>query len=191
MRGLALLVVLATAGCVAGRGPGVTDYPEGAWPITSHFRAMTNPNGSPRPRPHKGVDMPAPAGTPVLAAADGVIEKVTTGHRVGGDMIFQRVRADGRSLQLRYAHLRSILVAEGDAVSAGEMIGTVGNTGDWVSENEAPHLHFAVIGPFGRLDPEGFLRDAAGRAVCAGAQGAAAFVYPVACTRPEGGGPAS
>jgi murein DD-endopeptidase MepM/ murein hydrolase activator NlpD len=129
-------------------------YPAEAYPIVSGFRSMTNPNGSTRYRSHGGVDILAPKGISVLAAEDGVVRRVRLGAPVGGNMVHQDTARMGGWMELRYAHLDTVLVREGDVVTAGQVIGTVGNTGDWVSENEAPHLHFAVLGPFGRLDPE-------------------------------------
>lgn len=85
---------------------------------------------------HKGVDFKAPRGTPVYAAASGV---VTVARRNGsyGRLI---IISHGLDLETRYAHLRQIHVEEGEFVSAGELIGTVGSSG----RTTGPHLHFEV-----------------------------------------------
>ncbi len=90
---------------------------------------------------HHAIDIPAPAGTPVLAVADGRIEKLSEGER-GGAAIYERSR-DGGTIYF-YAHLDHYApaLAEGQAVSAGQVIAAVGTTGD--AEAGAPHLHFEV-----------------------------------------------
>ena len=92
-------------------------------------------------RKHKGVDIFAPDGTPVLAAADGVIVKRATSAQ-GGISLYQR-DADGRTIYY-YAHLQRYRagIKEGDLVRAGDVIAYVGHTGNAPAGN--PHLHFAV-----------------------------------------------
>jgi peptidoglycan LD-endopeptidase LytH len=92
-------------------------------------------------RGHKGTDIMAPGGTPVLAAADGVVEKLFE-SRLGGTTLYQRT-ADGR-WTLYYAHLQGYApgVREGLAVRAGQTIAFVGDTGDAGAGNH--HLHFSL-----------------------------------------------
>ncbi|HLL82014.1 MAG TPA: M23 family metallopeptidase [Longimicrobium sp.] len=92
-------------------------------------------------RQHKGVDIFAPDGTPVLAAAGGVIVKLTT-TALGGISLYHR-DADGRTIYY-YAHLQRYRTGlkEGDLVRAGDVIAYVGHTGNAPAGN--PHLHFAV-----------------------------------------------
>jgi murein DD-endopeptidase MepM/ murein hydrolase activator NlpD len=92
-------------------------------------------------RSHKGVDIFAPDGTPVLAAAGGVIVKRTT-SALGGISLYHR-DADGRTIYY-YAHLQRYRAGlkEGDLVRAGDVIAYVGHTGNAPAGN--PHLHFAV-----------------------------------------------
>lgn len=100
-------------------------------------------------RAHEGVDIFAPRGTPVLAAADGFIRQARN-TPTGGLVIWQ---ADASNeLTYYYAHLDELHAREGTYVHAGETIGTVGNTGN--ARGVRPHLHFAVYRP-GRvaLDP--------------------------------------
>jgi murein DD-endopeptidase MepM/ murein hydrolase activator NlpD len=92
-------------------------------------------------RKHKGVDIFAPDGTPVLAAAGGVIVKRAT-SALGGISLYHR-DADGRTIYY-YAHLQRYRAGlkEGDLVRAGDVIAYVGHTGNAPAGN--PHLHFAV-----------------------------------------------
>lgn len=92
-------------------------------------------------RIHGAIDIPAPRGTPVLAAADGSVEKLFE-SRPGGNTIYQRA-ADRRTVYY-YAHLDSYAagLTEGTAVRRGEAIATVGSSGD--ADPRAPHLHFEV-----------------------------------------------
>lgn len=93
-------------------------------------------------RRHDAIDIPAPRGTHVLAASDGQIEKLFL-SKPGGITIYQRL-PDGATL-LYYAHLEGYApgLAEGQQVRAGQIIGTVGSTGN--ADPMTPHLHFAVL----------------------------------------------
>lgn len=92
-------------------------------------------------RVHQAIDIHAPRGTPVLAAADGTILKLHSGSR-GGIAVYQ-MGVDGRT-RYYYAHLERYAegLEEGEAVRRGDVVGYVGDTG-----NAAPgdfHLHFSV-----------------------------------------------
>ena len=93
-------------------------------------------------RSHDAIDIMAPAGTPVLAAADGHVEKLFTSDR-GGLTIYQF--EPGGRYAYYYAHLRSYApgLHEKQQVRQGEVIGYVGNTGN--ASAQAPHLHFAIL----------------------------------------------
>jgi murein DD-endopeptidase MepM/ murein hydrolase activator NlpD len=94
---------------------------------------------------HQGLDMAAQTGTPVAAAAGGT---VTHAGPEGdyGNLVTVR-HANG--YETRYAHLSGIGVAVGDAVQAGQPLGTVGSTG----LSDAPHLHFEVRRDGEAIDP--------------------------------------
>jgi murein DD-endopeptidase MepM/ murein hydrolase activator NlpD len=97
-------------------------------------------------RSHDAIDIMAPAGTPVLAVADGTVEKLFDSQR-GGLTVYQF--EPGGRLAYYYAHLQRYAdgLAEGQAVKRGQLIGYVGSTGN--ASPDAPHLHFAifVLGP--------------------------------------------
>jgi len=92
-------------------------------------------------RAHKGVDIFAPKGTPVVAAAAGTIVKRDS-NAVGGLSVYQR-DPDGRTIYY-YAHLNGWRAGlkEGDLVRQGDVLGYVGSTGN---VSGSPHLHFAVF----------------------------------------------
>lgn len=98
-------------------------------------------------RRHEAIDIMAPAGTPVVAAAAGIVEKLFVSE-AGGNTVYIRSR-DRRTLHY-YAHLRSYApgLTEGQAVDRGQRLGSVGSSGN--ADPEAPHLHFAVL----RTDPD-------------------------------------
>jgi murein DD-endopeptidase MepM/ murein hydrolase activator NlpD len=98
-------------------------------------------------RSHEGIDIFAPRGTPVLAAARGVATWVGE-NRLGGTVIMIRdeLRREGHY----YAHLDTQLVREGEPVERGDTIGLVGNTGN--ARTTPPHLHFGIY-QRGAVDP--------------------------------------
>jgi murein DD-endopeptidase MepM/ murein hydrolase activator NlpD len=106
--------------------------------------ALYDSFGDPRgggTRAHGGQDIMAPRGTPVLAAAGGSVEKVFESKN-GGHTIYVR-SADGGTVYY-YAHLDTYAdgLHEGQKLVQGEIIGTVGATGD--ADPSAPHLHFEI-----------------------------------------------
>jgi hypothetical protein len=103
-------------------------------------------------RRHEGIDLFAPKGTPVIAAADGVVTRVNE-NRLGGKVVWQRPK--GKNLSLYYAHLDEQLVNFGQKVNAGDTIGLVGNTGN--ARTTPPHLHFGVYTFGGPIDPLPFV----------------------------------
>ncbi len=97
-------------------------------------------------RVHDAIDIMAPKGTPVFAVADGSIVKLFNSKQ-GGLTLYQFDTAKLHAYY--YAHLDSYAtgIIEGKSVHRGDLIGTVGSTGN--ASPEAPHLHFAifVLGP--------------------------------------------
>lgn len=92
-------------------------------------------------RGHHGTDIPAPAGTPVLAAAAGRVEKLFQSGR-GGTTLY--IRSPDRRWVYYYAHLAGYApgIAVGQLVRAGQRIAYVGDTGDAGAGNY--HLHFGM-----------------------------------------------
>lgn len=97
-------------------------------------------------RSHEAIDIMAPTGTPVVAVADGTVEKLF--DSVQGGLTVYQFEPSGK-FAYYYAHLDRYAagIAEGKAVRQGEVIGYVGSTGN--ADDAAPHLHFAVflLGP--------------------------------------------
>jgi len=98
---------------------------------------------------HKGLDFPAPIGTPVMAAAGGVV--IAQEHHAGYGNV---VEIDhGNQLVTRYAHTSRAVVKLGDLVRRGQKIAEVGSTG----RSTGAHLHFEVLVQGVQHDPQKFL----------------------------------
>ena len=112
--------------------------------------------GAPRAggkRTHKGIDIFAKRGTPVIAVTNGFISN--TGNRgLGGKQVWLRDGVFGQSLY--YAHLDSILVKRGTRVNLGDTLGLVGNTGN--ARTTSPHLHFGIYTSSGAINPLPFVK---------------------------------
>jgi murein DD-endopeptidase MepM/ murein hydrolase activator NlpD len=93
-------------------------------------------------RVHDAIDIMADEGTPVIAAMDGVVEKLFFSDGGGGITIY--VRSPDQRWTYYYAHLQGYApgLAEGRQVKRGQVIGRVGHTGN--ASAEGPHLHFAI-----------------------------------------------
>jgi murein DD-endopeptidase MepM/ murein hydrolase activator NlpD len=99
-------------------------------------------------RTHDAIDIMASEGTPVMAAADGTVEKLFFSD--GGGGITAYVRSPDTRWTYYYAHLQSYApgLAEGQRVKRGQLIGRVGHTGN--ANPAGPHLHFAI----NRMQPD-------------------------------------
>jgi murein DD-endopeptidase MepM/ murein hydrolase activator NlpD len=93
-------------------------------------------------RTHDAIDIMAGEGTPVLAAADGTVEKLFFSNGGGGISIY--VRSPDQRWTYYYAHLQGYApgLAEGQRIRRGQLIGRVGHTGNAAATG--PHLHFAI-----------------------------------------------
>jgi murein DD-endopeptidase MepM/ murein hydrolase activator NlpD len=117
-------------------------------PMGSGFGFRADPFTG-RPSLHAGLDFPADPGTPILAAAGGVVSTVEVHPQYG-----QMVEIDhGRNLVTRYAHASRFHVKQGDLVKRGDKIAEVGSTG----RSTGPHLHFEVLVDGVPQDPARFL----------------------------------
>ena len=146
---------------VARSGPVLTVKPENAPPIVVAQQIQVAPSGLALPvmgigpdklvdtydaargegRSHDAIDIMADEGTPVIAAADGTIEKLFNSVR-GGTTIYER--SVDQKWVYYYAHLSAYApgLAEGQQVKRGQVIARVGHTGD--ASPSGPHLHFAI-----------------------------------------------
>ncbi len=115
-----------------------------AGPVTGVFGARRTLNGAPR-WPHFGVDIAAPAGAPVRAAASGQVSLAEELYLSGATVVVDH----GFGLSSSYLHLGRIAVAPGDAVAQGDALGTVGATG----RATGPHLDWRLNWFDARLDP--------------------------------------
>jgi murein DD-endopeptidase MepM/ murein hydrolase activator NlpD len=116
------------------------------WPVNA---PVTSPFGWRWGRMHEGIDLGAAYGTPILAAASGTV--IYAGWLGGyGNLV---VIDHGGGLSTAYGHQSSIAAGVGQAVSQGEVIGYVGNTG----HSFGPHLHFEVRVNGSPVDPLGYL----------------------------------
>lgn len=115
--------------------------------ISSPFGVRLHPIFK-RYRMHAGVDFPSPTGTPVRAAASGIVEESIgkTGQSTYGKYV--RICHDDQYSSL-YAHLSRVLVRPGQDIARGDTIGLSGNTG----LSKGPHLHFEVFRFDKRIDP--------------------------------------
>nr|WP_262914202.1 M23 family metallopeptidase [Portibacter lacus] len=107
-------------------------------------------------RKHKGIDIFAKKGTPLVAVSDARVSTVRN-RGLGGKQIW--LHDAKRKLNIYYAHLDSQYVNQGQAVFRGDTIGTVGNTGN--ARTTPPHLHFGIYKSFsGAINPLDFVKVA-------------------------------
>ncbi len=104
-------------------------------------------------RKHEGIDIFAKKGSKILAVADGIIWNVNETN-IGGKIL--SLRPSDQPFSAYYAHLDTQFVKDGQQVKRGDIIGTVGNTGN--AKFTAPHLHFGIYGRSGPVDPLTFVQ---------------------------------
>ena len=119
------------------------------WPLTTAV-TIGSPFGGRWGKPHEGIDLPAPVGTPVFAAADGTV--VYAGHGIRGYGNLVVIKHSGDLLTV-YAHNSALLVSQGQPVRAGDRIALVGQSG----HATGPHLHFEVRSGQIPRDPMSYL----------------------------------
>ncbi|MFT4979103.1 MAG: murein DD-endopeptidase MepM/ murein hydrolase activator NlpD [Myxococcota bacterium] len=124
------------------------------WPTQGYLTSGFGMRRSPIDRKwkvHQGLDIGAPRGTPVIAAAAGVVVRANYSSSYGNVV---DVRHDD-GLMTRYGHNSQLLVAEGQAVMRGDVIALVGSTG----RSTGPHLHYEVHVDGEPVDPLEYIRD--------------------------------
>ena len=115
-------------------------------PISGVYGSQRILNGEPR-RPHFGVDVAAPVGTPLKAPAGGIISLVDADlFFTGGTLMIDH----GHGLSPIFAHMQSVAAKEGDRVARGDVVGTLGATG----RVTGPHLHWGMYLFNTPLDPQ-------------------------------------
>lgn len=180
---LLCLLLLMTGGCAVydkyGYGIVVKSRmaPGQATPVSLPPEAPTIsqrylPDDPPSIPGHKGFDMLVPYRTPVIAAAEGVVARVSTSLLYGRQILLDHARGDaGYRIQTRYFHLTEQVVGAGEPVRRGQLLGYSGATG---MAGVYPHLHFEVhrldegepAAAAGYLDPQLFWVDGVGRVTC-------------------------
>lgn len=144
---------VSITGCASGNGADgnrnvrvVADtiywpLPEGTYTITSPFTMRISPVSG-QLLAHEGIDMAAPLDTPITAVYGGVVEEVAENSRSGAYVQIKHTKSDGTVFHSAYLHqyMNKIKVKVGDTVTAGQVIGAVGNNG-W---STGPHLHFEI-----------------------------------------------
>lgn len=119
------------------------------WPLPGYSR-LSSGVGPRWGRQHKGIDIPAPEGTPIIASREGEVTRAEYSSSYGNVVYIDH--KDGYTS--RYAHMVSLpMVSKGQRVSAGQQIGRVGNTG----HSFGNHLHFEIRYGDVVQDPESYV----------------------------------
>ena len=128
-------------------GIGIIEDGELCWPLPGHTYISCNfgDDDAYGNSGHRGTDIPAPEGTPILAAHSGTVIISGWNNSYGNQVLLD----NGAGLSTRYAHMTQTAVTAGEAVTAGQVIGYVGNTGD----STGFHLHFEVMQNGVRVNP--------------------------------------
>lgn len=101
-------------------------------------------------RDHRGIDLEAPLGSPILAALPGTVQKVERDPTYGLKIVLEH----SDEYETLYAHCREALVKPGEKVSAGQVIGRVGDSG----LATGPHLHFELRVRGKAVDPDQLIK---------------------------------
>lgn len=128
---------------------------KGTYTVTSNFGWRWG-------KMHKGIDLAASIGTPIYAAADGVVSSTVTGCPINGFYgsgcgggYGNQILISHQGASTMYAHLSSVLVKEGDKVKQGQLIGKIGNSGS----STGAHTHHEIrLSNKGAVDPTTFVK---------------------------------
>ena len=128
-------------------GIGIIEDGELCWPLPGYTYISCNfgDDDAYGNSGHRGTDIPAPEGTPILAAHSGTVIISGWNNSYGNQVLLD----NGAGLSTRYAHMTAAAVSAGETVTAGQVIGYVGNTGD----STGFHLHFEVMQNGVRVNP--------------------------------------
>ena len=132
---------------LCGGSIGIIEDGELLWPLPGHTYISCNfgDDDAYGNSGHRGTDIPAPEGTPILAAHSGTVIISGWNNSYGNQVLLD----NGAGLSTRYAHMTQTAVTAGEAVTAGQVIGYVGSTGD----STGNHLHFEVMRNGVRVNP--------------------------------------
>ena len=164
------------------------ELPANAPSISQRYRPLFASSES----EHKGFDILVPKRTPILAAADGEVERVSLSLFYGNQLILNHGRAAaGYRIQTRYFHLDELLVSMNEKVRRGQLVGYSGLTGLAAG---FPHLHFEVhqldesdaVVAIRDIDPQAYWVDGVGKITCYDSARnfkptPASLTYPVPC----------
>ncbi len=130
------------------------------WPFPVGVPTSSNygPRGG---RQHEGADFAPGEGAEIQTIADGVVPIATEQGGAFGVTVYIEHVVDGRTVFSRYAHMQygSLMVSEGQQVSAGQKVGLVGNTG----RSFGAHLHLEITAENEKVDPVAWLQEKTGR----------------------------
>ena len=137
-------------------GPGTPTEAGFIFPVSlSGYQCVTSPYGY-RTHPitgnytlHNGIDLAAVTGTPIYAAKTGTVSIASNGYGWGNYVVINH--GDGYSTL--YGHMTNYIVAAGQTVTQGQVIGYVGSTGN----STGPHLHFTVYYNGASINPVGYI----------------------------------
>lgn len=107
------------------------------WPVPGHGKISSGWGDG---RGHNGIDIPAPKGTKIVAAADGVVVATNSSNSWGSGWGYYVKISHGDGYETMYAHLSQVSVSPGQSVKAGQTIGNMGSTG----HSTGSHLHFGT-----------------------------------------------
>ncbi len=125
--------------------------PPDIWPVAGYVTREYDPGDIPNAeRPHRGIDLVAPVGTPVRAAGRGVVLTAAWDEYLGN---YVEIR-HGFGYVTVYGHCETLAVRPGDRVDRGQTVGTLGGTG----QVSAPHLHFEVWKGDAAVDPRSVIQ---------------------------------
>ncbi len=142
--------VLTLQACASGRQPQQPSEIPNGWPVERSKVVVTAEFGVPRGSSrHEGIDLAAPAGTPVRVTADGRVIIAEKDGLYGRTILVDH----GNGYRTRYAHLKKIETKQGKRVRRGEQIGRVGKSGN----ASGAHLHYEVLRNGVPVNPRGYL----------------------------------
>ncbi len=144
-----VLAAALAVGCFAAAAAEIIEVPAG-WPLAADCAKLSSGFGGRRGKPHEGLDLSAPAGTPVWATAGGRVSFAAW----SGDFGLLVVVDHGGGWETRYAHLRCLEVGEGEMVERGEKVGEVGRSGNATGY----HLHYELRYEGRPVDPRPTLK---------------------------------